>query len=155
MVWAWVFGVQGSGLRRQGFYVTVHDIRPLIPVLNLNLTLNLNPRPRIGQGDPGSSGNYHSTSVEHPDYRSLRQKLGRLAARETGRDRFMEELEEASALFATGGNGSPHPFVVSLARFAASPLGNATVDHTVTHLLLAVVVGRLDVRFEHKAKIVL
>ena len=49
--------VQGSGFRVAN-RVSVHDIRPLFPVLNLNL--NLNPRPRIGQGDPGGSGNDHS-----------------------------------------------------------------------------------------------
>ena len=71
------------------------------------------------------------------------------------RDRFVKELKEAASLLATSGDGSPHPFVVSLARCTASSLGNATVDHTVTHLLFTVIVGRLDTRFEHKAKIVL
>ncbi len=67
----------------------------------------------------------------------------------------MEELEEAAPLLAAGGNCSPHPLVITLAHFAASPLSNATVDHTVAHLLFTVVVCRLDVRLEHKAKIVL
>ncbi len=66
----------------------------------------------------------------------------------------MEELEEASALFAAGGNCGPHPFVISLARCAASPLGNATVDHAVTHLLFAMVVGRFNTRLEHEPKAV-
>ena len=67
----------------------------------------------------------------------------------------MKELKEATTLFATGGNCSPHSFVVSLTSFTARSLGNATVDHTVAHLLFTVVVGRIDVRLEHKAEIVL
>ena len=67
----------------------------------------------------------------------------------------MEELEEATALFAASGNCGPHSLVITLAHFAASPLSNAAVDHTVTHLLFAMVVGRFNTRLEHKAKIVL
>ena len=42
----------------------------------------------------------------------------------------MKESKEAAPLLATSGNGSSHPFVVSLTSFTASSLGHATVDHT-------------------------
>jgi hypothetical protein len=62
-------------------FVTVHDIKPYIPVLNLNLNLNLTPRPRIVPGDFRAAGDYGSLkSMEQLEFCSLREQHGRLAA---------------------------------------------------------------------------
>ena len=94
------------------------------------------------------------SSAEQSDIHSLRQQHERFVTCEVGRDRFVQELKEATPLLAAGGDGGPHTFVVSLALFATSPLSHATVDHAVTYLLFAMVVGRFNTRLEHKAKIV-
>ena len=90
--------------------ITVHVDRPYIPVLNL--TLNLNPRPRIDQGVILLSGNGF-LSVENPKCRSLRQQSRRFTACEIGSDRLMKELKKALAPFVAGGDGGPHPLVIS------------------------------------------
>ena len=67
----------------------------------------------------------------------------------------MQEVEEASSLLATGGDGGPHPFVITLATFAARALRDLSIDHAMANLLLRMIVGRLDPSLEHKPKIVL
>ena len=72
-----------------------------------------------------------------------------------GGDAFVEEGEEAVALFGAGGGDAPHAFVVALTDVAAGALCDAAVDDAVADLLFAVVVGRLNkVRRTHEAEVV-
>ena len=51
---------------------------------------------------------------------------------------------EATTLLAAGGDCCPHPFIVALPRLATSTLSYQTIYHTVSDLLFAVIVRRLQ-----------
>ncbi len=83
---------------------------------------------------------------------------------ETSFNRLVEEVVEAVVLLATGGDGSPHSLVITLARCACLgavfseavfPEKGPSIDHAVTDLLLRMIVRRFHIRFKHKPKIIL
>ena len=65
----------------------------------------------------------------------------------------MEVFEETSVLLAASCDRTPHPLVVSLARVATSALGDASIDHAMTDLLLGMVVRRLYVGREQQVRL--
>ena len=66
----------------------------------------------------------------------------------------MQEVEKATALFAAGGNGGPHALVITLTSGTARALRDASIDHAMANLLLAVIVRRLHAGGEHETKVV-
>src|SRR5436190_17864762 len=81
------------------------------------------------------------------------QQRRRFLARELRMHGGAQEVPYRTALLHTTGDHRPDPFAPALPRRAARSLRDMPVDHHETDGLLRQVVGRLDPRRRHEAKV--